>query len=164
MNDDRYGRWRNSGCPCGRVECEFHEPGDQEAQSCYGEDGAGDPMVANCEEYVPDPFVVAAWAERDGIGTPRLRVTERSEKTKVGSTDLLGCPFCGSPAETRADTSGGTLEQALVAEPMAKCSRHGCGARFIVMSASEWNTRQPNADLSGGIPYAPNSCSTGGEE
>lgn len=68
--DDRYGRWRNYGCPCGRIDCEYHETGDQEAQCCYGEDGAGDPMVMHCAEYVPDPFVVAAWAEQDGIGVP----------------------------------------------------------------------------------------------
>ena len=65
MNEDRYERWRDHGCPCGRVGCEYHEPGDHEAQSCYGEDGAGDPLVMNCEEYVPDPFVVEAWVKDD---------------------------------------------------------------------------------------------------
>ena len=64
MTDDKYKQWRDNGCPCGRVDCDYYEPGDQEAQCCYGEDSTGDPHVANCGGYVPDPFVVAAWAEQ----------------------------------------------------------------------------------------------------
>lgn len=90
----------------------------------------------------------------DKVMVPLSELREVEERLKnyvaahpsIPSTDLLECPFCGSPAETRADTSKGSLEEALVAEPMAKCSQHGCGARFIVMSVSEWNTRHSNAD------------------
>jgi len=72
---DRYEQWRDKGCPCGCIDCEWHEPGDQEAQCCYGEDGAGDPMVANCEKYVPDPFVVAARASHGGCGVAYYQET-----------------------------------------------------------------------------------------
>jgi hypothetical protein len=61
----RYDRWRGKGCPCGQTTCEYYEPGDQEAQCCYGEYGDGHPMVECCPRYIPDPVIVEAWAKSE---------------------------------------------------------------------------------------------------
>jgi len=66
MKNDRYEQWRDRGCPCAIESCKHHVD-DQEAQCCYGEDGAGDPTVANCKKYVPDPFIVKAWAVQEEV-------------------------------------------------------------------------------------------------
>lgn len=57
------------------------------------------------------------------------------------SSELLNCPFCGSPAELRSGELKPTLEKFLVSEKNARCSACRCAARFIVCTVSEWNTR-----------------------
>ena len=55
---------------------------------------------------------------------------------------LKPCPFCGAAGELRPGSEiEPTLDQALQAEKSARCSGQGCGARFIYMSVTEWNTR-----------------------
>jgi len=63
MTNDRYAQWRDNGCPCGCIDCMYNAK-DPEAQNCYGVNGAGDPQVAICKEYVPDPFAVLEMAKQ----------------------------------------------------------------------------------------------------
>jgi len=110
----RYDRWRDAGCPCGSIKCKYHEPTDQEAQCCYGQDGAGDPAVMCCEKYTPDPFVVAAWAvQEDRTATAPAEQGEKiywpaqcscghlylekyqfNEPNKDGEIGFCWCGFC----------------------------------------------------------------------
>ena len=56
-------------------------------------------------------------------------------------SELKNCPFCGEPAELRMGELKPTLEEAVVSEKNARCSGIGCGARFIIMTVTEWNER-----------------------
>ena len=58
------------------------------------------------------------------------------------SDRLKPCPFCGGKAELRTGEIKATIEETLMTEQNVRCSTHGCGARFIYMTVSEWNTRK----------------------
>lgn len=59
----------------------------------------------------------------------------------------LPCP-AGHPGELRPYSGMmPTLEEQLLQEPEARCSKAGCGWRFVVMSLTEWNTRNPAMSL-----------------
>lgn len=51
------------------------------------------------------------------------------------------CPFCGEAGELRPGELKATLEEAMMAQKNARCSKHGCLARYVVCSLTEWNTR-----------------------
>lgn len=59
----------------------------------------------------------------------------------MNKDELKPCPFCGGDAETKPNYSKPTLEEAMTAEPNARCTTSGCLARFVECSVSEWNTR-----------------------
>ena len=69
------------------------------------------------------------------------KASEKEIAHEVGLSALLGCPFCGSPAELRPGDLKPTIEEAILAEKNARCSAHRCLARFVVCTVSEWNTR-----------------------
>lgn len=55
--------------------------------------------------------------------------------------EALDCPFCGSAGELRPGEMKPTLEESMVAENNARCSKATCLARFVVCTLSEWNSR-----------------------
>jgi len=59
---------------------------------------------------------------------------------------LKPCPFCGGEAELRTGAIGKTIEDTITNEKQARCSTHGCLARFVVCTISEWQERAPRMD------------------
>jgi len=102
-------KYRGDGIRCGVESCEFWSE-EKDTQGCVGQNGAGDPAVANCKKYIPD-VIESHFVTKDFQIMSPSEICHQTQLQNCGCCDFIECCDNMSPAKKKIERLGSAFDK-----------------------------------------------------